>query len=53
MKETDDVVYIDFDIEEPLIFEDLLADDDSSEMCNEYCFQLKVVRENFKYLNRN
>jgi len=53
MKETDAVVDIDFDIEEPPIFEDLLANDDSCEMCNEYCFQLKVVRESFKYLTRN
>ena len=45
MKETDDDIDMDFDQEEPLAFEDLLADDDSCEMCNEYSFQIKIVQQ--------
>ena len=45
MKETDDDIDMDFDQEEPLVFEDLLADDDSCEICNEYSFQIKIVQQ--------
>ena len=48
MKETGDDIDMDFDKEEPPVFEDLLADDDRCEICNEYSFQTKIVEQKLK-----